>query len=169
MDHRFPLINNHLRFDNNSIALNGARHLFNKCSQLDRYIYRQALKDNIDIVLQSELSDFYYSLGCSGDEIINRKCDDVHLSIYEKPREQVSEFLHQHGKIFGNVKEWIEFLKESKCFCLGTRFHGTIAARLAGIPATLITHDSRTLEMAQKMSIPSISGESVDTDSPPVC
>ena len=49
----------------------------------------------------------------------------------------------------------------------GTRIHGTIAALLAGTPAYLLAHDSRTLELARYHEIPhrtirSFGGEAVD-------
>jgi polysaccharide pyruvyl transferase WcaK-like protein len=160
-----PLIVSPMNFESSSIALHGTRHLFNKSGTLDGYIYRQALQNNIDIILQSELADLYYALNCLGNEVINQKCDDIHRATYEDVREKISKYLQGHGKIFTDIDEWINYLKKSKCFCLGTRFHGTIAALLAGIPATLITHDSRTREMAQKMYIPSVSTEYVDLDS----
>jgi hypothetical protein len=36
---------------------------------------------------------------------------------------------------------WIDFLT-TQDFVFGTRFHGTVAALLAGVPAILLTHDS---------------------------
>ncbi|MGB5762637.1 MAG: hypothetical protein WBM58_08830, partial [Sedimenticolaceae bacterium] len=43
-------------------------------------------------------------------------------------------------------------------FTLGTRLHGVIASLLAGTPAVLISHDSRTEEMAAFAGIPSVRG-----------
>ncbi len=48
---------------------------------------------------------------------------------------------------------WIEYLK-TQDFAFGPRLHGTIAAMLAGTPAHLLVHDSRTLEIAEYHGLP---------------
>jgi hypothetical protein len=39
---------------------------------------------------------------------------------------------------------------------MGSRIHGNISALLAGVPAVVIVHDSRTLELARYHEIPYI-------------
>jgi hypothetical protein len=48
---------------------------------------------------------------------------------------------------------WIEGLRGMD-FSFGTRIHGNIAALLAGTPAFVFAHDSRTLELARYFGIP---------------
>ena len=48
---------------------------------------------------------------------------------------------------------WIDALRTVD-FSFGTRIHGNIAALLAGTPAVVLAHDSRTLELARYFEIP---------------
>ncbi|HET7303514.1 MAG TPA: polysaccharide pyruvyl transferase family protein [Segeticoccus sp.] len=50
-------------------------------------------------------------------------------------------------------RTWVDFLRGCD-FAFGTRLHGTVAAILAGTPAVLLAHDSRTLELADYHRIP---------------
>ena len=52
-----------------------------------------------------------------------------------------------------NVPSWLEHLAGID-FSYGTRIHGNIAAILAGTPAYVLAHDSRTAELADYHAIP---------------
>lgn len=68
---------------------------------------------------------------------------------------EISERVFQEGRVrfFLNSYSWFDFLK--KCdFTIGTRLHGCIASLIAGKPALLFAHDSRTLEIAEYFKIP---------------
>ena len=56
-------------------------------------------------------------------------------------------------RFFLDPKTWFDHLAEYD-FSFGTRIHGNIAALLAGTPAVLLAHDSRTLELAHYHQIP---------------
>jgi hypothetical protein len=59
---------------------------------------------------------------------------------------------------FPTAWSWIRHLKGMD-FAFGPRLHGTVAAILAGTPANLLVHDSRTLEVAEHHHLPHIPTE----------
>lgn len=63
--------------------------------------------------------------------------------------------LYRDGRMrmFVDQWTWFEFLAEHD-FAYGTRFHGNVAALMAGTPAMLLAHDSRTLELAEYHQMP---------------
>ena len=56
-------------------------------------------------------------------------------------------------RFFLDPKTWFSHLAQYD-FSFGTRIHGNIASLLAGTPAVLLAHDSRTLELADYHQIP---------------
>lgn len=149
-------------FSDDLVCVHGTRHHFNEADGVHKFIYHQALSRKIDIILQSELADMYFALSRTNDPQTMEKakasvaaaygCSDLSL---------LSRYLREHGKVFFNLRSWLSYL-ETRKFCVGTRIHGTVAALLAGVPAVLIVHDSRTLELAQTMSIPYVLGDQID-------
>jgi hypothetical protein len=63
--------------------------------------------------------------------------------------------LFRAGRVayFPSPWAWIEYMRRQR-FAFGTRLHGNIAALLAGTPAHLLVHDTRTLELARYHGIP---------------
>ena len=63
-------------------------------------------------------------------------------------------FFREHRtRFYVDPWPWIDDLRGHD-FSFGTRIHGTIAALLAGTPAMILAHDSRTLELARYFDIP---------------
>nr|WP_237683695.1 polysaccharide pyruvyl transferase family protein [Nocardiopsis sinuspersici] len=56
-------------------------------------------------------------------------------------------------RLFHDSSTWIDALRE-RDFAFGTRIHGNVAALLAGTPAVVLCHDSRTLELCRYFDIP---------------
>jgi hypothetical protein len=54
---------------------------------------------------------------------------------------------------FTDIMPWMDFLR-TQSFSVGTRIHGNIVALLAGTPAHVIVHDSRTRELAEYFQVP---------------
>lgn len=62
---------------------------------------------------------------------------------------------------FPTAWSWIRHLKDVD-FAYGPRLHGTVAATLAGTPAHLLVHDSRTLEVAEHHHLPHTATDQLD-------
>lgn len=64
-------------------------------------------------------------------------------------------------RLFLDAWTWMDFLAE-RDFTYGTRFHGNVTSLMAGTPAYILAHDSRTLELARFHQIPHRVAEPVD-------
>ena len=62
-------------------------------------------------------------------------------------------FQERRARFYVEPWPWIDDLG-TRDFSFGTRIHGNIAAILAGTPAYVFAHDSRTLELARYFDIP---------------
>jgi len=62
-------------------------------------------------------------------------------------------YVQNRMRFFVDALPWLDFLAEQD-FAFGTRIHGNVAAMLAGTPAYVVAHDSRTLELARYHGIP---------------
>jgi hypothetical protein len=56
-------------------------------------------------------------------------------------------------RVYIDPVTWIDELRDFD-FSFGSRIHGNIAALLAGTPAVVLTHDSRTLELCRYFDLP---------------
>ena len=133
-------------------------------SRLNVLLPRLALQRNLDFVAQTELPDIYHALGKQDEDRSAEKFPGYLARVYGTgDTRELDDFLSQHMKVFFDVEAWMRYLADQH-FVFGTRLHGAIAALLAGTPAVLVTHDSRTAEMARQASIPSVRAETVTED-----
>ncbi len=147
------------------VVLHGTRHQFNQTDGFHAAIYRQALAQGHDILLQSELADFYPALERLEEAEDREKILSCLAEAYQAPAETVATYLRSHGHVFFTMEEWFAYYR-SKRFVVGTRIHGTIAAVLSGTPALLIAHDARTAELAETMGIPFVMKADIDAAQP---
>lgn len=66
-------------------------------------------------------------------------------------------------RIFLAAYPWLDLMR-TRDFAFGARLHGNLAALMAGTPAFILTHDSRTLELARYLEIPNRPLSSVGPD-----
>ncbi|MEQ3670371.1 polysaccharide pyruvyl transferase family protein [Pseudophaeobacter sp.] len=148
------------------ISLHSTRHHFHKAANpFYTYLYQQALLNRHDLLLQSELADFYYTMGRLNNPEIKEKAASLLSEVYQATPYKLGTYLRQHGHVYFSLETWLEYCR-TKAFFLGTRIHGTIAAVLAGTPSLLIAHDSRTVEMSEAMAIPYMRKDEIDMDAP---
>jgi hypothetical protein len=74
--------------------------------------------------------------------------------------EDFGAFMRTRGRFFSSAPAWIDEAKKLE-FTLGTRLHGNMATIAAGLPGIIVTHDSRTGELADTMHLPMLSMEAV--------
>lgn len=137
------------------VIVHATRHGFHRCDEFQSWIYREALRHDRELLLQSEVADVYYTLGKTNNTQILEQAEPVLSKVYDTDMTVVADYLKRRGLFFTDFETWISYLKK-RTFCTGTRIHATIASIIAGTPATLIAHDSRTLELARTMGIPHV-------------
>ncbi|WP_269931497.1 polysaccharide pyruvyl transferase family protein [Aminobacter sp. HY435] len=145
-------------------VVHGTRHGYQQAVGLQKFMYQQAFKHDYDLLLQSEHPDIVLALDLVEEHKLAEKAYEAVQGVYGAGSVDATiRFLKAHGLFYFNYESWISAMK-ARTFCVGTRIHGTIASILAGTHATLIAHDSRTLEMAKAMSIPYVEASSIPTD-----
>lgn len=79
---------------------------------------------------------------------------------------EVHAFYTECGRYFYGLEDWVSRIAEEDDFSMGSRFHGNIAAILAGIPALMVNVDKRMKGMNDFFRIPSIDIEEFDMNKP---
>ena len=139
-----PLLLREAKFD--ACCMHATRHGFAQVDPFQTFLYRQAISRNIDLVLQSEIADIHYVMHRMTKESIPAQAEQAVMAVYGvTDATKVEAFLSRHGRVFTQYQDWIDYMKQ-RSFCFGTRIHGTVAALIAGTPAVLIVHDSRTVK-----------------------
>lgn len=157
-----PSLLDNVRFD--ACCMHATRHGFAQADSFQTFLYRQAFGRNIDLVLQSEIADIHYIMHHPTGEPIPARAEQAVMDVYGAAEvAQAEHFLTRHGRVFTLYQDWIDYM-EQRSFCFGTRIHGTVAALIAGTPATLIVHDSRTVEMADIMGVPTVRWQDIPDD-----
>lgn len=136
-------------------ALSG-HYRWTHLSKLENALCRMADASGGTVVTQSPVE--MIALGrCDFAEIE----DDVLEAIrrHMRPDLEGGEFqnwVRERVHAYAQVDAWMEDMRRHD-LVVGPRIHGVMLALQAGTPAVCVTHDSRTLELCETMSIPRIS------------
>ena len=160
-----PFLNRTSVISDHGCAIHASRNLFDAGKPLERFLYRQAIRRQIPVLLQAEQPDILFKLNAppAPDEV--RFHHQVLTWAYGADIASVHSYLASQAQFIPDYDAWIRYLS-TRQFVIGTRLHGTIASLIAGTPATLITHDSRTAEAALAMHLPTVDSARIDLDRP---
>ena len=115
-----------------------------------RNLYRFALQNGSRIYYQSERFEVQLLNRESIEEAEVEKALDYYG--FSTQNELFSKIRAQ-GLYHSDLEHWIKDIKKDDLY-VGTRIHGAVAATLAGTPSLLLTHDTRTQELAEVMHLP---------------
>ena len=99
----------------------------------------------------------YYVEVLSGNE--NAKVPYFLATLLESPdwnRKRLADYIVSRYHLFRDLDSWIAFNREALDGVIGTRFHVSMAGLLSAIRPVWITHDSRTVELCERLSLPSV-------------
>lgn len=142
------------------IVVNGSRnvvsHSFsrNDAIRVESAILNYAMQYRLPYVLQNEFPELTIAAGIDLEGQRLREIESIIASFgINCSVDQYVDYFRGFGRFFYSVKEWVDWFNDYD-FSIGSRFHGNIAALLAGKPAVVVVHDSRTKEMCEFINIP---------------
>jgi Polysaccharide pyruvyl transferase len=139
--------------DAQNLSINFSRqvieHSFNPAlmQSIENTVLRYALKRDAVFVAQDEVCE----LGLGVGESVDTKALTRYFS--ESDPKAVVEFFKSNTRHFLDYDSWAAYMR-TRQLSIGTRFHGNLVALVNGVPALMIIHDSRTMELCTVLGIP---------------
>ena len=141
------------------IVVNGSRNVVGHAAdkeaavRIEKALLRLAFEHQWPYVLQNEQPEMQLASGQDPDE---HAATVAALSkFFGLEGEELIRYWREHAKLFFDVQEWFDWISRFE-LSIGTRFHGNVAALLNGVPAIVLTHDSRTKELCEFAAIPHV-------------
>ena len=129
---------------------------FARTESVHRQLFRFALANQLDLLIQSEPDEMALLTGYSSPLDIEDRVRSLLIEIYQAGDwNSLVSYWQAHGRLFFNVDNWALAL-DAYDYVFGSRLHGTIMALNSGVPGVLIAHDSRTRELADFAAIPAV-------------
>lgn len=158
------------RVDPSRVVVNGSRNVVAHSSnpeaarRVEVQLVQWAMQHGVPYVLQNEQPEMQVAVG---EDRANHEPQLLSLSkFFQRDQEALADYYAAMGKTFFSIEDWFAWIQDYQ-FSIGTRFHGNVAALLNGVPAVIVTHDSRTRELCDFAAIPSIDITDIDSIDPP--
>lgn len=121
-------------------------------------LFQRMLQENAFYVLQNERAEMEL-LTAMAEAQPDRAAAAVQqvaeLFDISPSRDDLRAFLERRIRIFFSVEDWVGCMA-TMSVAIGSRFHGNVAALLAGTPALYLVHDMRTRELCDLLRLPHI-------------
>lgn len=121
-------------------------------------LFQRLIGENAFYILQNERPEMELLAAMSaGDsakvaDAVQRIADIFDIS---GSRDDLKAFLERRVRIFFGVEDWVGCMA-TMSLAIGSRFHGNVAALLAGTPSLCLVHDMRTRELCELLRLPHI-------------
>jgi len=76
---------------------------------------------------------------------------------------KAAEWINGNEEVFFDFERWVQYCSKYD-FSMGSRFHGNVAAIMAGIRSLLIVSDTRTRELSEFFSLPTIEAQDFNSN-----
>ncbi|MBR0650218.1 hypothetical protein GXW78_11135 [Roseomonas terrae] len=119
-------------------------------------LFQRLLGENAYYVLQNEQPEmeFLAAMAAGDNRAATAAAQNVAaLFGISASRDDLRTFLERRVRIFFSVDDWVGCM-QTMTVSIGSRFHGNIAALLAGVPALFLVHDMRTRELCELLRVP---------------
>lgn len=142
------------------LSLNGSSNVVEHsvsveaAKMVERALLRLSVEKGLNYVLQNEIPEMTVQLNDdpTTDDLAIMGTLVNRFDLGVSPQEYAAHIRSKFRSFF-DLKSWDEYIQTFDA-SIGTRFHGNLIALTNGVPAFVITHDSRTTEMAELMRIP---------------
>lgn len=158
----FPEVRQSSDFRMSQVAIQATRHAISEDrkiyetgrAHIERTLFQAARFSSAHYIFQSEREEVPLVLGRASSELTEQQIENLLFYYGVGTLDDLGGFF-KRSRVFFEIDEWFAFLR-TMSFSIGSRLHGCIAALTAGTEACLLTHDTRTRELAEFAQLPSI-------------
>ncbi len=121
-------------------------------------LFQRMMGENAFYVLQNEAAELelLVAMEAQDDQAARGATERIARAFDVAPtRADFRTFLSTRLRVFFAVEDWVGCARTMGA-AVGSRFHGNIAAMLAGTPALFLVHDMRTAELCDLLRAPSL-------------